>query len=291
MKIAVLTDSNSGIFPEEEAQREGLFVLPMPVIIDGEENLENVSINQEQFYQKLKSGADVSTSMPAIGLVVEKWEELLKEYDQIVHIPMSSSLSMSCEAALNFSKEYEGKVFVVDNQRISVTQKRSVFDALELVKEGKNGAQIKEILENAKKESSIYILVDTLKYLKKGGRITPAAAAIGTLLRIKPVLQIQGGKLDQFAKVMNEKVARQKMIDAMKKDLAERFADFVEAGQMELYVAYTNCRERAEAFAEQIRAEIPFVPVTMIDPLPLSIACHIGDGAIAIACARKMERK
>lgn len=291
MKIAVLTDSNSGIFPEEEAQREGLFVLPMPVIIDGEENLENVSINQEQFYQKLKSGADVSTSMPAIGLVVEKWEELLKEYDQIVHIPMSSSLSMSCETALNFSKEYEGKVFVVDNQRISVTQKRSVFDALELVKEGKNGAQIKEILENAKKESSIYILVDTLKYLKKGGRITPAAAAIGTLLRIKPVLQIQGGKLDQFAKVINEKVARQKMIDAMKKDLAERFADFVEAGQMELYVAYTNCRERAEAFAEQIRAEIPFVPVTMIDPLPLSIACHIGDGAIAIACARKMERK
>ena len=234
----------------------------------------------------LAQDADISTSQPAIGEIVELWENLLKEYDEVVHIPMSSALSMSCETATNFAKNYQGKVQVVDNHRISVTQKQSVYDAIKLAKEGKNALEIKSILEKTKSDSSIYIMVDTLKYLKKGGRVTPAAAAIGTLLKIKPVLQIQGGKLDQYAKVMNEKVARQKMIMAIAKDLEERFANFVKNEEIELFVAYTNCRDKAEDFAKQIQEAIPNVKLTYVDPLPLSIACHIGSGALAVACAR-----
>lgn len=287
MKVAILTDSDTGLFPSDEKNYEGLYVMPMPFMIDGENYFEGVNLSHEQFYEKLKGDAEIFTSMPAIGEVVDKWDELLKEYDQVVYIPMSSSLSMSCQTAINFARDYEGKVFVADNQRISVTQKQSVFDALQMVKEGKNGQEIKDYLENTKKDSSIYIMVDTLKYLKKGGRITPAAAMIGTLLKLKPVLQIQGGKLDSYAKTMNEKVARQKMIDAMKKDLETRFADFVKAGSMKLYVAYTNCLEKAQDFAEQIKREIPGLEIAAIDSLSLQIACHIGSGAIAIACARE----
>ena len=200
---------------------------------------------------------------------------------------MSSSLSMSCQTAINFARDYEGKVFVADNQRISVTQRQSVFDALKMAQEGKNGQEIKDYLESTKKDSSIYIMVDTLKYLKKGGRITPAAAMIGTLLKLKPVLQIQGGKLDNYAKTLNERVARQKMIDAMKKDLETRFAQYVSDKSMKLYVAYTNCLDKAKDFAEQIKKEIPDLEISAIDSLSLQIACHIGDGAIAIACARE----
>lgn len=285
MKVAILTDTNAGLFAEDEKKYDGLFVMPSPFMINGENYFEGINLDDNGFYEKLKSDAEIFTSMPAIGEVVEKWEEILKEYDQLVYIPLSSSLSMSCQTAINFSRDFDGKVFVVDNQRISVTQKQSVFDALNLAKEGKSGDEIKEYLESTKKDSSIYIMVDTLKYLKKGGRITPSAAMIGTLLKIKPVLQIQGGKLDNYAKTMNEKVARQKMVDAMRKDFETRFAEFVKNGTMRLFVAYTNCLEKAKDFASQIKAEFPNIEIASIDPLSLQVACHIGEGSIAIACA------
>ena len=171
--------------------------------------------------------------------------------------------------------------------KIFLTLKQSVIDALEMAREGKSAEEIKEYLENTRRDSSIYIMVNTLKYLKKGGRVTPAAAAIGTLLKIKPVLQIQGGKLDQFAKVLNEKVAKLKMINAIKKDLKDRFSQYVGNNEMLLFVAYTNCKDKALVFADEIRKEIPNVPLVYVDPLSLSVACHIGDGAIAVACARK----
>lgn len=286
-KIAVVTDSNSGITQKEAENLKDVFVVPMPFTIDGEEYFEDISLSQDEFYKKLTDNADISTSQPSIGSVTELWDNLLLKYDQIVHIPMSSSLSMTCETAKNFSKDYNGKVQVIDNQRISVTLKQSVIDALEMAREGKSAEEIKEYLENTRRDSSIYIMVNTLKYLKKGGRVTPAAAAIGTLLKIKPVLQIQGGKLDQFAKVLNEKVAKLKMINAIKKDLKDRFSQYVENNEMLLFVAYTNCKDKALIFADEIRKEIPNVPLVYVDPLSLSVACHIGDGAIAVACARK----
>ena len=286
MKVAVVTDSNSGITQVEAKHMEDIFVIPMPFTIDGEEYFEDITLSQEEFYEKLAQDAEISTSQPAIGSIVELWEELLKKYDQVVHIPMSSSLSMSCETATNFAKEFNGKVVVVDNQRISVTQRQAVEDAYYLAKEGKNAEEIKDYLINTKKDSSIYIMVSTLKYLKKGGRVTPAAAAIGTLLKIKPVLQIQGGKLDSFAKVMNEKVARVKMIDAIKRDFETRFKEYVDNGQMRIFVAYTKDNQKGQEFAEQIKVEFPNVPLTHVDPLSLSVSCHIGEGALAIACAK-----
>lgn len=287
MKIAVVTDSNAGITQEEAKNFENLHIIPMPFMIDDEEYFEGVNLTQEDFYQKLAEGAEVSTSQPAIGVVMEMWENLLKEFDQIVHIPMSSGLSKSCETAMTFARDFEGKVQVVDNRRVSVTHKQSVYDALNLTKEGKTAREIKEILEQSASDSTIYIMVSTLKYLKKGGRITPTASAIGTLLNIKPVLTIQGGKLDSHCKVMNEKVAKLKMIDAVKKDIETRFASLVEKGQMNMFVAHSNCPDKAEAFAQQLREEFPNIPLTLVDPLALSIACHIGSGSIAVAMARK----
>lgn len=285
-RIAIVTDSNSGLTGKEAEQIENLFIVPMPFMIGEEEFFEDINLTQEQFYQKLLSNQNISTSQPSIGQIVEMWEEILKNYDEIVHLPMSSALSMSCETAKNFAKQFEGKVQVVDNHAISVTLKQSVLDAIELAKKGFSAEEIKKVLEDNKSNSSIYIMVSTLKYLKRGGRITPAAATIGTLLKIKPVLQIQGGKLDQFAKVLNEKVACAKMISAVKKDLETRFKDYVKKGQMRLYVAHTNCIAKAQAFAEQIKKEIPNVELAFIDPLSLSVACHIGDGALAIATSR-----
>ena len=285
-KIAVVTDSNSGITQKEAEELKDVYVIPMPFTIDGEEYFEDINLSQEQFYQKLTNDADISTSQPSIANITELWDKLLKKYDYILHIPMSSALSMSCETAENFAKEYNGKVLVIDNKRISVTQKQSVYDALALIKQGKSAEEIKDILLKTSMDASIYIMVDTLKYLKKGGRITPAAAAIGTLLRIKPVLKIQGGKLDQFAKALNDKVARERMIDAMKKDLETRFSDLKAKGELNIFVAYTNCREKAEEFAKQIAEAISDVPLTFVDPLSLSVSCHIGSGALAIACSR-----
>lgn len=288
MKVAIVTDSNSGITQAEAKTLKGGYVLPMPFMIDDEEYFEDINLTQEDFYKKLTENAEISTSQPSIGAFTELWDELLKEYDEIVHIPMSSGLSKSCETALNFSREYNGRVQVVDNKRISVTLKQSVYDALKLAEEGKSAKEIKEILEDTAMDSSIYIMVSTLKYLKKGGRITPTAAAIGTLLNIKPVLQIQGGKLDSYAKVMNEKVARLKMIDAIKKDIENRFKDLVENGQMTLNIAHTNSPEKAEIFAEQVRQEFPNIKINFVDPLSLSVACHIGSGALALAMVREL---
>lgn len=282
-KIAIVTDSNSGI-TQEKGKELGVHVIPMPFYIDGELFLEDITLTQEAFYEKLASDCEISTSQPAPGEVMEFWDKLLKEYDEIVHIPMSSGLSSTCETAIMLSKDYDGKVEVVNNQRISVTQKTSVLDAVRLAKAGKSALEIKESLEAEKLEASIYITVDTLKYLKKGGRITPAAAAIGTVLNLKPVLQIQGEKLDAFAKVRGWKQAKKTMLDAMEKDLLHRFG----GKKMSLLAAYTCSAEEAKSWKEELEDRFPNYTIDM-DPLSLSVACHIGPGALAVACAKEVD--
>ncbi len=285
-KVIVVTDSNSGITPDE-AKELGVEVIPMPFYIDEQMYYENIDLTQEQFYEKLTAGGDIKTSMPLVGDVTDKWDEFLKENDEIVYIPMSSGLSSSCETAYMLSQDYDGKVQVVNNQRISVTMRQSVIDAKNLAEAGKNAAEIKQILEDAKFESSIYIMVDTLNYLKKGGRITPAAAALGTLLKLKPVLQIQGEKLDAFAKARTVKQAKSIMIDAMKSDFEKRFNN-PDGSQINLEMAYTHDIAAAEAFKEEVQAAFPNNEIVM-NPLSLSVSCHIGPGALAIACSKKIE--
>ncbi len=283
--VAVITDSNSGITPEE-AEKLGIYVVPMPFIIDGEIYYEGLNLTNDKFYEIQKSGTRITTSQPNINDIVALWENVLKEYDEIVYIPMSSGLSQSCETAKSFAQQFEGRVQVVDNRRISVTMKASVIDAINLAKEGRNARQIKEYLEETAGDSSIYLVVDTLKYLKQGGRITPAAAAIGTVLNIKPVLQIQGGKLDQYAKVINIRSAKSKMIDAMKKDLEGRFRSLVSEGKMRLAVAHTMNEENAKEFAEEIKKTFPNVELEFIDALSLSVATHTGPKVLAVASYR-----
>lgn len=285
-KVIVVTDSNSGITPDE-AKKLGVEVISMPFYIDEQMYYENIDLTQEQFYEKLMAGGDIKTSMPLVGDVTDKWDEFLKENDEIVYIPMSSGLSSSCETAYMLSQDYDGKVQVVNNQRISVTMRQSVIDAKNLAEAGKNAAEIKQILEDAKFESSIYIMVDTLNYLKKGGRITPAAAALGTLLKLKPVLQIQGEKLDAFAKARTVKQAKSIMIDAMKSDFEKRFNN-PDGSQINLEMAYTHDIAAAEAFKEEVQAAFPNNEIVM-NPLSLSVSCHIGPGALAIACSKKIE--
>lgn len=284
-KIAIVTDSNSGISPED-AKVLGCFVVPMPFIIDSEIFYEDISLTKDKFYEIQGSGKKITTSQPNINEIVSLWQDLLKNYDEIVHIPMSSGLSQSCETAISFAQEFEGKVQVVDNRRVSITMKSSVVDALNMAKDGKNAKQIKQFLEESALESSIYLVVDTLKYLKQGGRITPAAAAIGTVLNIKPVLQIQGGKLDTYAKVMNIKSAKAKMLDAMKKDLEGRFKGLVDNGNIRLSVAHTLNDENAQIFAEEIKKTFPNVSFEYVDELALSIATHTGPKVLAVGCYR-----
>lgn len=285
-KIAIVTDSNSGI-TQDEGRTLGVHILPMPFYINEVMYLEGVTLSQAEFYQFLQKDEPISTSQPNPGEVCGLWDSLLEEYDEILHIPMSSGLSASCETAMALARDYEGKVQVVDNQRISVTQRQSVLDALALIKAGKNAAQIREILEAEKLESSIYITLETLKYLKKGGRITPAAAAIGSVLNLKPVLQIQGEKLDAYSKVRGKKQAKRVMLKAMKEDLDTRFAEYVKKGEMCLQMAYTGNREEAEEFKEEVQEMFPGFEIHM-DPLSLSVACHIGHGALAVACSKKV---
>ena len=286
-KTAVITDSNSGL-TQAQGEKLGLKILPMPFYIDGELFFEDISLNQEEFYKKLETDADISTSQPAPGDLIELWDKVLEEYEEIVYIPMSSGLSSSCSTALALSDDYDGKVCVVNNQRISVTQRQAVLDALELVKQGKTAKEIKEILEDNKFESSIYIMVDTLKYLKKGGRITPAAAAIGTVLNLKPVLQIQGDKLDAFAKCRGQKQAKKVMINAMKSDFEKRFKDAADKKEIYISVAHTANDEEAKLFAEEIKEAFEGFPEIYIDSLSLSVSCHIGPGSLAIACSVKI---
>ena len=284
-KIAVVTDSNSGI-TQDQAQELGVYVLPMPFMINEETYFEDVSLTQKEFYERLANGDDVITSQPSPEAVMNLWDSLLKKYDEIVHIPMSSGLSGSCQSAMMLAQDYDDKVQVVNNQRISVTQRQSAMDALELIERGMDAKQIKEFLENDKFNSSIYIMLDTLYYLKKGGRITPAAAALGTLLKLKPVLQIQGEKLDAFAKARTTNQGKSIMINAIRNDMENRFGG-VDKDKIWLQIAHTNNDAAAQALKEELLEEFPGFDVH-VDPLSLSIACHIGPGSLAVACTKKI---
>lgn len=289
-KTAIVTDSNSGI-TQKTAEEWGVYVLPMPFYINGELFLEEKTLSQPEFYEYLKGKAEISTSMPAVGDVTDLWDELLKTYDEIVHIPMSSGLSGSCSTAIMLAQEYDGKVQVVNNRRISVTQELSVKDAKALADAGWGAAEIKKYLEDTQYDSSIYITLDTLYYLKKGGRITPAAAALGTLLRLKPVLQIQGDKLDAYAKSRTLKAAKATMLEAIEKDCRERFkcADDYSDVVINLVYSGTDLTE-INAWREELKSVFPgqeLIP----EPLSLSVSCHIGPGAVAITCTKKLPNE
>lgn len=284
-KIAIVTDSNSGI-TQEEAGRLGIFVVPMPFMIDDETYYEDITLTQTEFYERLAAGANVITSQPTPDSIMDLWDKLLKEYDEIVHIPMSSGLSGSCQSAMMLAGDYDNKVQVVNNQRISVTQRQSALDALMLAEQGQTAVQIKEFLENDKFNSSIYIMLDTLSYLKKGGRITPAAAALGTILRLKPVLQIQGDKLDAFAKARTSSQGKSIMLNAIRNDMETRFGGAAKEN-IWLQMAYTHNLEAANQFRAEVEEAFPGFDIHM-DPLSLSVSCHIGPGALAVACCKKI---
>jgi DegV family protein with EDD domain len=286
-KIAVVTDSNSGI-TQKRAEEMGITVMPMPFFVNGKLHYEDIDLSQEEFYRLLADDSvSVSTSQPSPGEVLSLWKKLLKSYEEIVYIPMSSGLSASCGTAMSLAEDFGGKVQVVNNQRISVTQYQSVLDAIALAEAGYDAAGIREVLEREKLDSSIYIMVDTLKYLKKGGRITPAVALIGTVLNLKPVLQIQGKKLDSYAKVRGVKSARKAMLDAMHRDFDGRFAEYVKKGQMALHIAYCYGQEEAvRDWKEEVEASFPGMEVHG-DLLSLSIVCHTGPGCLAIACGKR----
>ncbi len=286
-RIAIVTDSNSGI-SQKQAEELGIFVLPMPFMINGEDFFEDVNLTQEQFYERLAEDADVSTSQPSPDSVMTLWDKVLKDYDQIIHIPMSSGLSGACmSATMLANEEYEGKVYVIDNQRVSVTMRQSVLDAKAMADAGLSAEAIRDKLIETKMESSIYIMIDTLHYLKKGGRITPAAAALGTLLRLKPVLQIQGEKLDAFAKARTTAQGKSIMINAIKSDIESRFGG-MEAGDFWIAGAYTNNLDAALEWKKEVEEAIPGHEMHL-DPLSLSIACHIGPGALAVTVTRKVH--
>lgn len=282
-KVAVVTDSNSGI-TQKQAKELGIRVLPMPFYINGELYYEDITLSQKEFYKRLEENADISTSQPSPADVIELWEELLSDCDEVVYIPMSSGLSSSCETALALAKEFEGRVHVIDNQRISVTQRQSVLDAMEMAGRGMSASEIEEVLMREKLKASIYITVDTLKYLKKGGRVTPAAAALGAVLNVKPVLQIQGEKLDSFAKVRGWKAAKKTMLDAMEKDIHIRFS----GKKVHLAAAYTCSDEAALQWKREIEDRFPGYEI-VLNRLSLSVSCHIGPGSMAIACSKKIE--
>ena len=286
--VAIVTDSNSGI-SQAEGKELGIYVIPMPFLVDGKLYFEDVDMNKEQFYHFLENDADLSTSQPSPGDVMDLWDKLLKEYDEIMHIPMSSGLSASCSTAMGLARDYDGKVQVVDNQRISVTMQQSVMDAKHLVAAGKSATQIKEILEKEALESSIYLMVDTLKYLKKGGRITPSAALLGSALNLKPILQIQGDKLDAYKKVRGVKAAKKNMLEAMKKDVEGRFSNYVTKGQLKLHVAYTTDEETARQWKEEVQSVFPNIAISRMDPLSFSVTCHTGPGVLAIAASHVLD--
>lgn len=281
-RIAVATDTNSGIM-YGGAERLGVSVVSMPFSIDGQECFEGVDLDVERFYRCQRDGSDIVTSQPSIAALGKLWKELLQEHDEVVYIPMSSGLSGSCETACRLAEHFEGRVFVVDNQRISVTQRESVLDALAWVREGRSAAEVRDLLEADALEASIYLMVDTMEHLRRGGRVTPAAAAIGSVLRIKPVLQIQGSKLDAFSVAKSERMARRTMLRAIARDVDERFGG---SRNVHLYVAHTNCAETAREFAAEAGALFGGQDV-YVDALPLSIACHVGAGALGVGCARR----
>ena len=285
--VAILTDSNSGI-TLNCAKALGISVLPMPFYINDELFYEDITLTQEEFYRHLEDDAEIHTSMPVVGEVLDRWDSLLKDYDEVVYIPMSSGLSSSCATAKTLAEDYDGRVQVVDNQRISVTQRQSVLDAVRLAELGYDAAGIKEYLEKTKFDSSIYIYVPTLKYLKKGGRVTPAAAALGTLLRIKPVLQIHGEKLDAFAKCRTMKASKTTMLKAIEDDIRDRFALEGEPDKYWISGAYSGARdEEVEQWVAEIQEVYPGKQIIM-QPLSLSVSCHIGPGALAVTVSKKL---
>ena len=286
-KVAIVTDSNSGI-TQADGKEMGVFVLPMPFYIDDELFFEEITLTQEEFYQKMESDADIKTSQPAPGDVMNLWDDILKEYDEIVHIPMSSGLSGSCETAMMLAEEYDEKVKVVNNQRISVTQRRSVMEAKALADAGKNAEEIKALLEEIKLESDIYITLDTLKYLKKGGRLTPAAAAIGTVLNLKPVLRIKGEKLDAFSKARGWKSAKKTMIQTIQKVIDTEFSDCKGPENLYIDAAYTGNQEDANEWKRELEETFPEYDIYMA-PLSLSVACHIGPGARAVTVTKRLK--
>lgn len=285
-KIAIITDSNSGI-TQKQAAEMGIYVLPMPFMINNETYFEDITLTQNEFYERLASGAEVVTSQPSPDSVMKLWDELLEDHDEIVHIPMSSGLSGSCQSALMLAADYDGRVQVVNNQRISVTQRQSALDALQLAQRGMDAAGIKQFLEADKYNSSIYIMLDTLYYLKKGGRITPAAAALGTILRLKPVLQIQGEKLDAFAKARTVSQGKSIMINAIRNDMEKRFGGALK-DNIWLQIAYTYDLDAAMQLRDEVAAQFPDFDIH-VDPLSLSVACHIGPGSLAVACCKKIS--
>ncbi|HAN58394.1 DegV family protein [Intestinibaculum porci] len=283
MNIAVMTDSNSGI-TQAQAKDLGVTVIPMPFTINHEAYEEDINLTQDQFYQLIRDeNTEILTSQPALGDLSKAWQKALEDHDAVIYIPMSSGLSGSCQSAtmLASDDEFEGKVFVLDTQRISVTLRQNVYDALELAKQGKTAQEIADILVSRKMDATIYITVPTLTYLKRGGRITPAAATLGSLLKIKPILTIQGEKLDKFEQARTMKKARKIMIEAVKKDIAERHWD-----DYDLFVAYTEDKEQADDYIKEIEAAFNH-PVNWVDPLSLSVACHIGPNSLALAAAKK----
>ena len=284
MSIAIITDSNSGI-TQEHAKQLGVSVIPMPFTIDDEEYFEDINLTQDEFYEKLMGDSHVMTSQPNPDVVRKTWDDALGSHDEVVYIPMSSGLSGSCQTATMLAEDYDGRVFVVNNQRISVTQYQSVLDAKEMASKDYTGSMIKERLEADKFDSSIYIMVDTLKYLKAGGRLTPAVAALGTLLRIKPVLQIQGEKLDTFGLARTQSQAKSEMLCQIAKDITGRFGGDAQGQGVKLYVAYSHNKDAANAFVAEVKERFP-----KTDPesfaLSLSVSCHIGPGSLAIACSK-----
>ena len=284
-KVAILTDSNSGI-TQAEAKELGVYVIPMPFYINEQLYYEDIDLTQEQFYEKLTQGGEITTSMPITGNLIDLWDKLLEDYDQVVYIPMSSGLSSSCATAQMLSEDYDGKVVVVDNQRISVTQKLSALEAKKLADIGKTAEEIRDALMEIKAASTIYITVDTLEYLKKGGRLTPAVAAIGSLLKIKPVLSIYGEKLDKFAMARTMKQAKSIMIDALKKDM-QNVLHTDNLDDVIISIAHTQNQEAAEKFREELLEAFPGKDI-WIDPLSLSVSCHIGPGALACTVTKKL---
>ena len=277
---AIVADTNSGLSPRQ-AEELGVALLPMPFFVDGEAYLEGRDCTTEAFFDKLRSGAEVSTSQPSPASLSELWEALLQTHDQVLHMPMSAALSSSCEMAQVLAKEYGGRVLVVDDHRISVTLMQSVRNAKALLDQGKTGEEVRAILEEEQEASSIYIAVNTLKYLKKSGRVTAAGAAMASVLQIKPVLTIQGGKLDAFQKARGMTQAKKAMLAALQKDLDQRFA----GEEMSLFAVYSGAPALGQAWQKEVQAAFPQRQVELA-ALPLSICCHVGDGALAVACAR-----
>ena len=280
-KVIIVTDSNSGIL-QSEADGLGINVIPMPFTINDEEYLEEITISQEKFYELLAEDANVSTSQPSQIYLEELWTKLLKDYEEIVYIPMSSGLSATCENAKNYAEKFGGKVFVVDNKRISATMKASVFEAIALAKQGKSGAQIKAYLERTWNLFSVYIMVGTLKYLKKGGRISPAAAAIGSALKLKPILETTGDKFEKVGMVLSVAQAKKKMIDRVRADIEGKLKAQYEEGTLTAAVVHTQNDAEADKFKAELQKEFPNLKLTQNEILSLSVSCHIGPGSLAV---------